>query len=143
MTIIKQINNPIHSNDRVYATDWISPTLNTMQWWNRQPFVKIPEATKKWYSEAFVGDSINLSNINSKTIRWRVGVAQTLDTQSEQYTLENDMRIRRLTPGECLALQWFPRDWCDILSDSQKYKCAWNAVTVNVIEDIATRLLFS
>lgn len=56
---------------------------------------------------------------------------------------EFEWRIRRLTPWECLALQWFPRDWCKILSDSQQYKCAWNAVTVNVIEDIATKLLFN
>jgi DNA (cytosine-5)-methyltransferase 1 len=36
---IKQINNPKHSNDRVYAKDGISPTLNTMQGGNRQPFI--------------------------------------------------------------------------------------------------------
>ena len=29
--IIKQLNQPTHSNDRVYAEDGISPTLNTMQ----------------------------------------------------------------------------------------------------------------
>ena len=36
---ISQLNKPTHSNDRVYGTDGISPTLNTMQGGNRQPFI--------------------------------------------------------------------------------------------------------
>ncbi len=36
---IIKINNPTHSNDRVYSEDGISPTLNTMQGGNRQPFI--------------------------------------------------------------------------------------------------------
>ena len=34
-----QINKPTHSNNRVYDPDGLSPTLNTMQGGNRQPFV--------------------------------------------------------------------------------------------------------
>ena len=36
---IVQVNNPTHSNDRVYSDEGISPTLNSMQGGNRQPFV--------------------------------------------------------------------------------------------------------
>jgi len=36
---IKQLNNPKHSNDRVYSEEGIGPTLNTMQGGRRQPFV--------------------------------------------------------------------------------------------------------
>ena len=32
-----QVNEPTHSNNRVYAKDGISPTINTMQGGNRQP----------------------------------------------------------------------------------------------------------
>jgi DNA (cytosine-5)-methyltransferase 1 len=39
---IVQINNPTHSNKRVYDTEGISPTLNTMQGGNRQPKIAIP-----------------------------------------------------------------------------------------------------
>ena len=39
MTIL-QLNQPKHSNDRVYGEDGISPTLNTMQGGNRQPFIE-------------------------------------------------------------------------------------------------------
>lgn len=42
--LINQLNDPRHSNDRVYGTDGISPTLNTMQGGMRQPFV--PDGTR-------------------------------------------------------------------------------------------------
>ena len=35
-----QLNQPVHSNDRVYSDEGLSPTLNTMQGGNRQPFIK-------------------------------------------------------------------------------------------------------
>lgn len=37
---IIQLNDPKHSNDRIYSENGISPTLNTMQGGNRQLFVK-------------------------------------------------------------------------------------------------------
>ena len=49
--------------------------------------------------------------------------------------------IRRLTPTECMRLQGFPDKWCDEVSDTQKYKCAGNAVTVNVIQEIFHSIL--
>jgi DNA (cytosine-5)-methyltransferase 1 len=153
-----QLNNPTHSNDRVYGADGISPTLNTMQGGNRQPFIKIPEATKRGYAEATIGDSINLSVPDSKTRRGRVGVgvANTLDTGMQQYTIQptvnvdtgpiwstfpEEMKIRRLTPTECERLQGFPDGWTQGISDTQRYKCCGNAVTVNVIRDIFKKLL--
>lgn len=36
---IVQLNQPTHSSDRVYASDGISPALNTMQGGGRQPFI--------------------------------------------------------------------------------------------------------
>jgi len=55
--------------------------------------------------------------------------------------LTDDMRIRRLTPTECERLQGFPDGWTEGVSDTQRYKCLGNAVTVNVIEAIASKLL--
>ncbi len=152
---IVQLNKPKHSNDRVYDSSGLEPTLNTMQGGNRQPFVKIPEATKQGYAEAQIGDSINLSVPNSSTRRGRVGkeVAQTLDTQMQQHTLSKDMRIRRLTPTECCRLQGFPDGWTKYginekgetveISNSQRYKVLGNAVTVNVVEDVMSKLLYN
>lgn len=49
-------------------------------------------------------------------------------------------KIRRLTPIECERLQGFPDGWTASVSDSQRYKCLGNAVTVNVIKAIVDRL---
>ena len=38
-----QINNPKHSNERIYDADGISPALNTMQGGLRQPFIRIKD----------------------------------------------------------------------------------------------------
>lgn len=108
------------------------------------PKFMVKEATKKGYDIATVGDSINISQPNSKTRRGRVGhgIANTLVTGAEQATLTSDGRIRMLTPRECWRLQAFPDELFDKakaagLSDSQLYKQAGNSVTVNVIEAIA------
>lgn len=100
----------------------------------------VPEATKQGYAVAAPGDSINLSVMGSATPRGRVGkgIAQTLDTGMQQYTIhqrprgknkggEHDIAptmtgksyqdnnlvgaIRRLTPTECERLQGFPDGW--------------------------------
>ena len=99
--------------------------------------------SKKGYDTATVGDSINISQPNSKTRRGRVGhgIANTLVTGSEQATLTSEYRIRKLTPRETWRLQAFPDELFDKaqqagLSDSQLYKQAGNSVTVNVIEYI-------
>ena len=49
-------------------------------------------------------------------------------------------KIRRLTPTECERLQGFPDGWTEGISDSQRYKCLGNAVTVNVIKAIMDNL---
>ena len=50
-------------------------------------------------------------------------------------------RIRRLTPIECERLQGFPDNWTEGISDTQRYKCLGNAVSVPVIKEIGERLL--
>lgn len=48
--------------------------------------------------------------------------------------------IRRLTPLECERLQGFPDGWTEGISDTQRYKCLGNAVTVNVIRFLGERI---
>ena len=57
--------------------------------------------------------------------------------------VREDMKIRRLTPTECERLQGFPDGWTEGVSDTQRYKQMGNAVTVNVIEAIARKLLMT
>jgi len=120
---IKQLNQPTHSNDRVYSEDGISPTLNTMQGGNRQPFIK---AIK-------YGQNNPDRNGNTSDNMF------TLKAGSINAGIHNGTRIRRLTPKECERLQGFPDDWTkygindEPISDTQRYKMCGNAVTTNVI----------
>lgn len=86
------------------------------------------------------GDSINLSQPNSKTRRGRVGnqVAQTLDTGCNQSVLLGN--IRRLTPLECLRLMDFNDSFKWNVSDTQAYKQAGNSICVGVLAAIIEKL---
>ncbi|MFT9117086.1 MAG: DNA (cytosine-5-)-methyltransferase [Sporolactobacillus sp.] len=113
---------------------------------DRHGVLLIKEATRRGYSEAVPGDSIDLSFADANTRRGRVGsgVAHTLDTGCSQGVMTPHARIRRLVPRECLRLQGFSDDQIDRLlsvsSDAQAYKQAGNAVTVNVVYELGLRL---
>lgn len=67
------------------------------------------------------------------------GVAWTLD--GSKTGVMHEQSIRRLTPVECERLQGFPDGWTNGVSDTQRYKCLGNAVTVNVIKFLGKKLL--
>lgn len=131
----------------VEGVNWGAKDQNDRRF--KDPGVLIPEATKQGYAIAHEGDSINLAVPNSKTRRGRVGkgVANTLDTSCNQATLSG-ARIRRLTPRECMRLQGVPDYITDKIiaagiSDTQMYRAAGDACTVNVIYEIAKRISIS
>jgi len=64
-------------------------------------------------------------------------------TVQDKHGVFNGQRIRRLTPTECERLQGFPDGWTEDISDSQRYKCLGNAVTVNVIQAIVERIIYA
>src|SRR5690625_3834218 len=126
---------------RVYDSEGISPTLTTMSGGHRQP--KVAEVRpvltpdrmeKRQNGRRFKEDGEESFTLTSQD---RLGVA--LGNPAKY-------RIRKLTPRECWRLQGFPDEAHDAvesagISDSQRYKQAGNAVTVNVIEAIAERLI--
>lgn len=65
--------------------------------------------------------------------------AFSLTTKQEQAVFDLK-RYRRFTPIECERLQGFPDNWTKGLSDTQRYKCVGNAVTVPVIEYILSSM---
>jgi DNA (cytosine-5)-methyltransferase 1 len=71
---------------RVHGIGGNAPAIPTGTGGGVMTKILVPEPTKKGYTEANEGDSINLSNPNSETRRGRVGVgvAQTLDTACNQ-----------------------------------------------------------
>ena len=80
-----------HQAGSVYNSEGISPTLTTMSnGGDKQPYILVKEGTKRGYTEAKEGDSINYSYPNSTTKRGRVGkeISQTILTSSNIATLE-------------------------------------------------------
>jgi DNA (cytosine-5)-methyltransferase 1 len=68
------------------------------------------------------------------------GKANTITAgKTKEHLLSDGIRVRRLTPVECERLQGFPDGWTEGISDTQRYKCLGNAVTVNVIYEIIKR----
>ena len=49
-------------------------------------------------------------------------------------------RVRRLTPTECSRLQGFSDNYTEGISDTQRYRCLGNAVTVPVVQYILSHI---
>lgn len=146
---------------RIYGIEGLSPTITTnggggheVKIMDNRPIFRVPEATKKGYAEATIGDSINIAYPNSKTRRGRVGhgVAQTLTTSQQQVVIterndnmEGKSQVRKLTPRECWRLMGFDdtdfNKAQEVNSDTQLYKQAGNSIVVNVLEAILGNLL--
>ncbi|MEN6414401.1 MAG: DNA cytosine methyltransferase [Veillonellales bacterium] len=73
------------------------------------------------------------------------GISQQLTAQGGGWGAKTGLymlnkNIRRLTPKECERLQGFPDNWTEGISESQRYKCLGNAVSVPVVKEIIKRL---
>ena len=76
-------------------------------------------------------------------------LANAINSAQKDSMVKFDTNIRRLTPVECERLQGFPDNWTlygnydgktKEVSDTQRYKTCGNAVTVDVVYQIAKRL---
>ena len=87
----------------------ISNTITTVQKDNYviEPCLKIKEATKTGYKEAYAGDGVNISG---RMKYQRGNVQKEMTTGSERGVVTPDMRIRKLTPRECWRLMGFSDD---------------------------------
>ena len=102
---------------RIYDTDGLAPTLTTMGGGGREP--KIVQHSRGFNK----GDEFEL--------------CPTISSNSfEHNNLLKNERIRKLTPKECLRLQGFPESFKIVVSDTQTYKQAGNAMSVNIIKMI-------
>jgi DNA (cytosine-5)-methyltransferase 1 len=109
---------------RVYSDEGLSPTLTDMQGGNRQPkIIDTNFSRHREYSE----------------------YSCAIDTYANKLKVENDCRIRKLTPKECFRLMGFDdadfEKASQVNSNSQLYKQAGNSIVVNVLEAIFTNLL--
>ena len=102
--------NKRHQSGSIYDKNGISPTLTTCIGGHIQPHILVNEGTKKGYTEAYEGDSINISYPQNIRKRGRVGkqVSQTiLASNNNMATLEktmfnpyNNMKIKEIAPTQ-------------------------------------------
>lgn len=129
-------------NGMITFSDNLEDTTNL-----QEQCLNIKNATKKGYQEAYDGDGVDLAQPNSKTRRGRVqkDSIQTLTTQNNLGVVNNDLRIRKLTPKECWRLMGFDDEDFEkaskVNSNAQLYKQAGNSIVVNVLMAILKELL--
>lgn len=154
------------SNNRVYDSKGLSPTLNTMQGGHRQPKILIAKETKKQKLISRLEksqkikpyDAINHSYTNSQQkkesrikdedyIESKNGVISTIHTRGDTFGVKTkDLRIRKLTPKECFRLMGLndyqiDKAYLSGNSNAQLYKQAGNSIVVQVLERIFEGLL--
>jgi len=124
---IMQVGNIVDDSDinfknpqrgRIYNPEGICPTLNTVGGGGLQPKIVVRAC-------------LTPSRINKR--------------QNGRRFKNGDYKIRKLTPLEFFRLQGFPDEWyhkCRAagISDTQMYRAAGDAVTVNVVQEIGRRL---
>ena len=115
---------------RVYGTDGISPTLNTMQGGNRQPKIICEQRSDEGLR--FFKDNI-------------CGTIRTINSGGDKRVIEKGFRIRKVTPRECFRLMGLHDDDIDKIqatgiSNTQQYKMAGNSIVVDVLEAIFKNL---
>lgn len=130
--------------------DNCSNTLSTVQKDNMLlETVRIKQATKDGYIECKVGGVADLSFPDSTTRRGRVqdggDVCPTLMAGEQDICrIENQYRIRKLTPRECYRLMAVPEESIDkmleVNSNTQCYKQAGNSIVVNCLIAIFSQM---
>jgi DNA (cytosine-5)-methyltransferase 1 len=126
---------------RGYSAEGVSPTLTTMGGGHREPKIAVEAKMAEIASPENLAYCID-ANYTKGIAPSGIGKGRRthVEETSPRY------RIRKLTPRECFHLQGFPDSEFDKLtangiSNSQLYKMAGNAVTVNVIDAIGKRLI--
>ena len=151
---------------RVYSADGVSPALNTKQGGGLEP--KILCYSDKARNDDLKNKTHNItSNSNSQKIvcacltpdriEKRQNGRRFKDNEEPMFTLTNQdihgiaevddmsLRIRKLTPKECMRLQGVSDETTDKLidagvSDTRLYFAAGDAVTVNVVYEVAKKM---
>ena len=133
---------------RIYDIDKYAPAINTMQGGNLEP--KILENPYIVASRGRNPDNPS-SRIVGEHLEQRLeantsGTTNCISTvQKDNYVVENNIKIRKLTPLECWRLMGFSDDDFrkaeKVNSNAQLYKQAGNSIVVNVLEKIFKNLL--
>jgi len=109
-----------HQAGSIYDKNGVSPSLDTGQGGNRQPFIVVSRGR-------------NTSNSSDRTVG-----SPTKYKTSINKMYESSLTIRKLTPKECFRLMGFLDDEINLncLSNTQKYKLAGNGWDINLVSKI-------
>lgn len=123
------------SMKRVYSDEGLSPTLTTMGGGNTEPKVITAAAMRGRYNEDIVEQKIEVSDRE---------YANAITTVQKDSLINDNYRIRKLTPKECWRLMGFDDEDFEkaakVNSSTQLYKQAGNSIVVNVLEAIFKKL---
>lgn len=135
-TLGKQVSPTLTTRSGAYAAGMVL-TSNLEQNEEKeigQELLKIKEATKKGYKEAYEGDGIDIS-----------GTLLASGNHNGVCANSNNLRIRKLTGKECYRLMGFSDEDCDnarkVLSESMIYHTAGDSIVVNVLMAIFNQLI--
>lgn len=163
MNEVRQIGNIVDDTNigfknpqrgRIYSADGVSPALNTKQGGGLEPkIVCHPDRTgddnlaTKLVCACLTPDRIEKRQ-NGRRFKNNEEPMFTLTGQDIHGIAEVDnmsLRIRKLTPKECMRLQGVSDETTDKLidagiSDTRLYFAAGDAVTVNVVYEVAKKM---
>jgi len=131
---IVQLNNPTHSNNRVYSQEGISPTLMSQMGLGggNEPFISIDRA-------------IMIGNLSRYTMKYPrnpyskdKNTSWCIDPAGSNGISTDGLTVRKLTPKECFRLMGFLDDEINLkgLSNTQRYKLAGNGWEINLVSKI-------
>ena len=134
-----------HQSNTVYNEEGLSPTMQARDY--KDP-AKVLIGASRGRNPANSSDRTTGAPTEQRLEINENGTSNTLTSvQKDNYVVEigQDITIRKLTPKECFRLQAFTDDQFmkaqeDGLSNTQLYKQAGNAVTVNVIKELAKKI---
>lgn len=125
-------------NNFTYKEQDIAKTLCAVQ-------VKRPENLTASPTYAIAGNIIGRDIKNGGNgLGYKENEMYTLTTADRPAVANPEIKIRKLTPVECLRLQGFPDDWLEPVpgySDSAAYKAIGNSMAVPVMKWIGDRIV--
>jgi DNA (cytosine-5)-methyltransferase 1 len=149
-TMINQIGKVANGDaGRVFDSEGLACTLKALGggWGAKTGLYKVGNIYKS------NGENGNVYNANGISPSLKSGTTNNPKHggigSSNAPKIINQTSIRRLTPVECMRLQGFEDDWNEVgdfdgvitsMSDTQRYKQAGNAVTVDVVTAVAKKI---
>jgi len=146
----KQLSRNFPQGQRVYSTEGIASSIcgdagglgGKTGLYEVKPVLTPDRERKRQHGRRMKENGEPMFTLTGQDIH---GVEITVPTIRAEHHNTADVHylpgIRRLTPLECERLQGFPDGWTEGISDTQRYKCLGNAVTVTVIEAIGQQFV--